>query len=120
MTVGESGTGGGFGKFCRGETQISNASRPISTGEIEACAGANIQFIEIPIAFDGISVVVHPSNPLTNITMADLRRVWAPAAERTITQWRQVNARGPAVPLQLFGPGTASGTFDYFHRSRER
>ncbi|MBL8547112.1 MAG: PstS family phosphate ABC transporter substrate-binding protein [Hyphomonadaceae bacterium] len=114
VTVGESGTGGGFGKFCRGETQISNASRPISAEEIAACSSASIQFIEIPIAFDGISVVVHPSNPLTNITMAELGRAWAPAAERTVTQWRQVNPRGPAVALQLFGPGTASGTFDYF------
>ena len=114
VTVGESGTGGGFGKFCRGETQISNASRPISTEEMAACAAANIQYIEIPIAFDGISVVVHPSNPLTNITMAELKRAWEPAATGQVTQWRQVNARGPAVALQLFGPGTASGTFDYF------
>ncbi|ANP47604.1 PstS family phosphate ABC transporter substrate-binding protein [Candidatus Viadribacter manganicus] len=117
VTVGESGTGGGFGKFCRGETQISNASRPISTDEIAACAAANIQFIEIPIAFDGISVVVHPSNPLTNITMAELRHAWEPAAERTVTQWRQVNAQGPNTTLQLYGPGTASGTFDYFNEA---
>jgi phosphate transport system substrate-binding protein len=114
VTVGESGTGGGFGKFCRGETQISNASRPISSEEMAACAGANIQYIEIPIAFDGVSVVVHPSNPLTNITMAELKKAWEPAAQGTVTQWRQVNARGPATALQLFGPGTASGTFDYF------
>lgn len=114
VTVGESGTGGGFGKFCRGETQISNASRPISAEEMAACAGASITYVEIPIAFDGISVVVHPSNPLTNITMAELSRAWAPAAQGTITQWRQVNPRGPNVALQLFGPGTASGTFDYF------
>jgi phosphate transport system substrate-binding protein len=114
VTVGESGTGGGFGKFCRGETQISNASRPISAEEMSTCASAGVQYIEIPIAFDGISVVVHPSNPLTNITMAELRRAWEPAAEGTVTQWRQVNPRGPATALQLFGPGTASGTFDYF------
>lgn len=114
VTVGESGTGGGFGKFCRGETQISNASRPISAEEMAACAAANIQYVEVPIAFDGISVVVHPSNPLTNITMAELKRAWEPAAERAITQWRQVNPRGPNTALQLFGPGTASGTFDFF------
>ncbi len=114
VTVGESGTGGGFGKFCRGETQISNASRPISAEEMTACASGDVQYVEIPVAFDGISVVVHPSNPLTNITMAELRRAWQPAAERTITQWRQVNPQGPAVALQLYGPGTASGTFDYF------
>lgn len=117
VTVGESGTGGGFGKFCRGETQISNASRPISAEEMAQCASANIQYIELPIAFDGISVVVHPSNPLTNITMAELRRAWAPAAQATVTQWRQVNARAPNIPLQLFGPGTASGTFDYFNEA---
>lgn len=114
VTVGESGTGGGFGKFCRGETQISNASRPISSEEMAACAAANIQYVEIPIAFDGISVVVHPSNTLGNITMAELRHAWEPAAQGAVTQWRQINARGPAVGLQLFGPGTASGTFDYF------
>ena len=114
VTVGESGTGGGFRKFCRGETQITNASRPISTGEMEACATAGIAYVEIPIAFDGISVVVHPSNPLSNITMAQLRQVWQPSAERTITRWNQVDASWPALDLQLFGPGTASGTFDFF------
>ncbi len=114
VTVGESGTGGGFGKFCRGETQISNASRPISSEEMAACAGANIQYVEIPIAFDGISVVVHPSNPLTNLTMAELKKAWEPAAQGTVGNWRQVNGRGPNTALQLFGPGTASGTFDYF------
>ncbi|MGD9964977.1 MAG: PstS family phosphate ABC transporter substrate-binding protein [Hyphomonadaceae bacterium] len=117
VTVGESGTGGGFGKFCRGEIQISNASRPISADEMAACARANIQFVEIPIAFDGISVVVHPSNPLTNITLAELKRAWEPAAQGRITHWRQVNPRGPDVALQLFGPGTASGTFDYFNEA---
>lgn len=114
VTVGESGTGGGFGKFCRGETQISNASRPIKAEEMAACAAAGIQYVEIPIAFDGISVVVHPSNPLTNVTMAELKRVWEPAAQGSVTQWRQVFPRGPNAALQLFGPGTASGTFDYF------
>jgi phosphate transport system substrate-binding protein len=114
VTVGESGTGGGIGKFCRGEIEIANASRPIKAEEMQACAGAGIEYIEIPIAFDGISVVVHPSNPLSNITMAELRHTWEPAAEGAITRWRQVNPRGPDAPLQLFGPGTASGTFDYF------
>jgi phosphate transport system substrate-binding protein len=114
VTVGESGTGGGFGKFCRGETQISNASRPISAEEMATCAGANIQYIEIPIAFDGISVVVHPSNPVSGVTMAELRRAWEPSAERTVTTWRQINSSWANTPLQLFGPGTASGTFDFF------
>lgn len=114
VTVGESGTGGGFGKFCRGETQLSNASRPISAEEMATCAAANIQYVEIPIAFDGISVVVHPSNPINGVTMAELRRIWAPSAERTVTTWRQANSAWQNTPLQLFGPGTASGTFDFF------
>ncbi len=117
VTVGESGTGGGFGKFCRGEIQIANASRPIKAEEMQACAAANIQYVEIPIAFDGISVVVHPSNPLSNITMAELRRAWEPAAEGAITRWRQVIPGGPDTALQLFGPGTASGTFDFFNEA---
>jgi phosphate transport system substrate-binding protein len=114
VTVGESGTGGGFGKFCRGETQISNASRPISAEEMAACAAAGIEYIEIPIAFDGISVVVHPSSPLTNVTMAQLRTIWQPSAERTIMRWNQVDPSWPNAALQLYGPGTASGTFDFF------
>lgn len=114
VTVGESGTGGGFGKFCRGETQISNASRPISAEEIATCAAAGIDYIEIPIAFDGISVVVHPSNPLSGVTMVQLRLVWQPSAEGAVTRWNQVAPSWPNLPLQLFGPGTASGTFDYF------
>jgi len=114
VTVGESGTGGGFGKFCRGETQISNASRPISTEEMAACAAAGINYIEIPIAFDGISVVVHPSNPLTNVTMEQLRAIWQPSAQTTVTRWSQVSPSWPNQTFQLFGPGTASGTFDYF------
>jgi phosphate transport system substrate-binding protein len=114
VTVGESGTGGGFGKFCRGETQISNASRPISSEEMAACATANIQYVEIPIAFDGISVVVHPSNPVNGVTMAQLSAIWQPSAERTITRWNQVSPSWPNTAFQLFGPGTASGTFDFF------
>jgi phosphate transport system substrate-binding protein len=114
VTVGESGTGGGFGKFCRGETQISNASRPISAEEMAACERQGIQYIEIPIAFDGITVVVHPSNPLVSIGMAELSLAWAPAAQGRVTRWRQVNPQAPDAELHLFGPGTASGTFDYF------
>jgi phosphate transport system substrate-binding protein len=114
VSVGESGTGGGFRKFCRGETQISNASRPISAEEMAACASANVQYVEIPIAFDGISVVAHPSNPVDGVTMAQLRQIWQPGAERTVTNWNQVNRSWPNLQLQLFGPGTASGTFDFF------
>lgn len=114
VTVGESGTGGGFRKFCRGETQISNASRPISAEEMAECASANVQYVEIPIAFDGISVVVHPTNPVSGVSLAQLRQIWQPSAERTVTNWNQVNRSWPNLTLQLFGPGTASGTFDFF------
>jgi phosphate transport system substrate-binding protein len=114
VTVGESGTGGGFRKFCRGETQAQGASRPILTEEIEACAASGVQYVEVPIAFDGLTVVVHPSNPVRGATIAELRRTWEPAAERIITNWRQINPQWPDLGLQLFGAGTASGTFDYF------
>lgn len=112
VTVGESGTGGGFRKFCRGETHISNASRPISASEMATCRAAGIQYVEIPVAFDALTVVVHPSNPVRSITVADLRRVWEPGS--TINNWRQINPSYPDMPLVLFGAGTASGTFDYF------
>lgn len=112
VTVGESGTGGGFRKFCRGETHISNASRPISTSEMATCRAAGIQYVEIPVAFDALTVVVHPSNPVRSMTVAELRRVWEPNS--TINNWRQINPSFPDMPLVLFGAGTASGTFDYF------
>ncbi len=114
VTVGESGTGGGFRKFCRGETQMQGASRPILTEEMQACAAAGVTYVEAPIAFDGLTVVVHPSNTLANIGMAELRRTWEPAAQGQITNWRHINPRWPDLGLQLFGAGTASGTFDYF------
>lgn len=114
VTVGESGTGGGFRKFCRGETQVQNASRPISSEEMAACAAANIQYVEIPIAFDGITIVAHPSNPVSGVTLAELRRAWEPAAGSTVMRWNQINRAFPDTDLLLFGPGTASGTFDFF------
>ncbi len=114
VTVGESGTGGGFRKFCRGETQVQGASRPILAAEMQACAEAGVRYVEIPVAFDGLTVVVHPSNPVRAVTIADLRRIWEPAAERRITNWRQINPQWPDAQLQLFGAGTASGTFDFF------
>lgn len=114
VTVGESGTGGGFRKFCRGETHISNASRPISASEMATCRAAGIQYVEIPVAFDALTVVVHPSNPLRSITVAQLRRIWEPEAQGRINNWRQVDPSFPDMPLELYGPGTASGTFDYF------
>lgn len=114
VTVGESGTGGGFRKFCRGEIHISDASRPITASEMAACRAAGIQYVEIPVAFDALTVVVHPSNPLRSITVDQLRQIWRPEAQGQVTNWRQVNPQWPDLALALYGPGTASGTFDYF------
>jgi phosphate transport system substrate-binding protein len=115
VTVGISGTGGGFRKFCRGETDIQNASRPISKSEMEECRKNGVQYVELPIAFDALSVVVHPKNKwLTQITLDELRTIWEPAAQGKIMRWNQVNPAWPDAPIALFGAGTDSGTFDYF------
>ena len=114
VTVGESGTGGGFRKFCRGETHISDASRPITASEMASCAGAGIQYVEIPVAFDALTVVVHPSNPIRSMTVAQLRQIWQPEAQGRVSNFNQVDAAWPNLAMQLYGPGTASGTFDYF------
>ena len=115
VTVGVSGTGGGFKKFARGETDISNASRPISKKEIEACLKNNIQFIEIPIAYDGLAIVVNTSNEFVDyLTVAELKTIWEPAAQEKIKSWKQVRESFPDQPLRLYGAGTASGTYDYF------
>jgi phosphate transport system substrate-binding protein len=114
-TVGISGTGGGFQKFCRGETDISNASRPIRPAEIEACQKAAIEFIEVPIAYDGIAIVVNPANTwASEITVAELRTLWAPEAQGKVTRWNQVRAAWPNRDIRLFGAGVDSGTYDYF------
>jgi phosphate transport system substrate-binding protein len=114
VTVGISGTGGGFRRFCRGESDIQNASRPISKSEIEECRKAGIQYIELPVSFDALTVVVHPKSFLSEISVEDLRRIWEPAAQGKITRWNQVNPAWPDRPIKLFGPGTDSGTFEYF------
>lgn len=115
VTVGVSGTGGGFKKFCRGETDISDASRPILAQEIEACRASGVEFIELPVAFDALTVVIHPENTWAQeMTVAELKTIWAPEAQGTITRWNQVNPAWPDAPLKLFGPGADSGTFDYF------
>ncbi len=115
ITVGVSGTGGGFKKFARGETDISNASRPISKTEREACQKNNIRFIEIPVAYDGLAVVVSPSNDFVDfLTVAELKKIWEPAAQEKIKSWKQVRESFPDVPLRLYGAGTSSGTYDYF------
>ena len=115
VTVGTSGTGGGFQKFCRGETDMSNASRPIKASEAEACRAAGIEFIEIPVAYDGLSVVVNPNNTwVTSMTAAELKRIWQPEAQGQIMRWSQVREGWPDREIRLYGPGTDSGTFDYF------
>lgn len=115
VTIGISGTGGGFKKFCRGETDISDASRPILKTEMEACKKNGIQFIELPIAYDGLAVMVNPKNTWVNsLTVEQLRKIWEPAAQGKITRWNQVSPEWPDAPLKLFGPGVDSGTFDYF------
>ena len=115
VTVGLSGTGGGFQKFCRGETVISNASRPILPAEIEACRTGNVTYIELPIAYDGLAVVVHPKNTwATSMTVAELKRLWEPAAQGKILRWNQVRPSWPNQEIHLFGAGVDSGTFDYF------
>jgi phosphate transport system substrate-binding protein len=115
VTVGVSGTGGGFKKFCSGQTDIANASRPISTKEIESCRAKGIRFIELPIAYDALTVVVSPENTWANtMSVEQLKKIWEPGAQGKITNWNQINSRFPNQPLKLFGPGQASGTFDYF------
>ena len=115
VTVGVSGTGGGFKKFARGETDISNASRTIKEPEIKACADNNIEFIEIPVAYDGLAVVVSKSNEFVDhLTVEELKKMWEPAAQQKITSWKQIRSTFPDLPLRLYGAGTSSGTYDYF------
>ncbi|MFQ5684066.1 MAG: PstS family phosphate ABC transporter substrate-binding protein [Candidatus Binatia bacterium] len=115
VTVGISGTGGGFKKFCRGDTDISDASRPIKKVEMAVCKKAGIQYIELPIAFDALTVVVHPTNSWAGtITVKQLKRIWEPRAQQKINRWNQVVPSWPSRPLNLYGPGVDSGTFDYF------
>ncbi|NEQ39291.1 MAG: PstS family phosphate ABC transporter substrate-binding protein [Okeania sp. SIO3I5] len=110
-----SGTGGGFKKFCAGETDINNASRPILLDEMETCKRNQISYIELPIGFDALSIVVNQANTWAkDITVAELAKMWGPEAQRKITKWNQVRSSWPDQPLQLFGPGADSGTYDYF------
>lgn len=115
VTVGISGTGGGFKKFCRGELDVSNASRPILKAEMDECGKAGIKYYELPVAFDALTVVVHPKNTfLSSITVDELKKIWEPGAQGKIMKWNQVNPAWPDLPIKLFGPGADSGTFDYF------
>jgi phosphate transport system substrate-binding protein len=115
VTVGISGTGGGFKKFCRGETDISDASRPILKQEMADCKAHGIEYIELAICFDALTVAVHPQNTwVTAITVADLKKMWEPEAQGKITHWNQIRPEWPHEKLVLFGAGSDSGTFDYF------
>ena len=115
ITVGVSGTGGGFKKFCNNETDISDASRPIKASEVEMCARNRVEYVELPVAVDGLTVMVQPDNGFAQcVTVEELHTMWAPEAEDEVTHWNQVRPGWPDKPLNLYGPGVDSGTFDYF------
>jgi phosphate transport system substrate-binding protein len=115
VTVGISGTGGGFKKFCRGETDVQDASRPISQSEMDACRVTGIQYYELPIAFDALTIAVSPQATWVDaITIAELKQIWDPASQGRVMTWNQVRNTWPSIPLKLFGAGSDSGTFDYF------
>ncbi|CUX67093.1 PstS family phosphate ABC transporter substrate-binding protein (plasmid) [Agrobacterium tumefaciens] len=115
VTVGSSGTGGGFKKFCRGETDITGASRPIKSDEIELCKQNKIEFIELPVAIDALATIVNPANNWAAcMTVAELKKIWEPEAQGKVTNWNQVRGEFPDAKLGLFGAGTDSGTYDYY------
>jgi phosphate transport system substrate-binding protein len=115
VTVGISGTGGGFKKFCRAEIDVQNASRPILKKEMDDCKAAGVEYFELPVAFDALTVVMNPKNSfLKQITVDELKKIWEPAAQGKVTRWNQVNPAWPDAPIKLFGAGADSGTFDYF------
>ncbi len=115
VVVGVSGTGGGFKKFAAGETDISNASRPIRPSEAEACAKAGVEYIELPVAYDGLAVLINPRNTWAqDITVEELKKLWEPEAQGKITRWNQIRADWPDREIHLYGAGVDSGTYDYF------
>lgn len=115
VTVGISGTGGGFKKFCRGEIDIANASRPIQKKEMEDCKKAGVQYVEMPVAYDALTVAINPRNTWSRtMTVAELKKIWEPAAQGKITKWNQINPAWPDETFKLYGAGADSGTFDYF------
>ncbi len=118
VTIGVSGTGGGFKKFCKNESVITGASRPIKPSEVELCTKNHVEYIELPVAYDGISVVVHPSNDwVDEFTIEELKRMWEPEAQSKITKWSQIRTGWPEKELHLFGAGVDSGTYDYFTKA---
>ncbi len=118
VTVGISGTGGGFKRFCAGETDINDASRAIKDTEVETCGAAGVEALELPVAYDGLSVVVNPRNDWVEcLTVEELRRIWEPGS--TVRRWSEVREGFPDAGILLYGPGTDSGTFDYFTASED-
>jgi phosphate transport system substrate-binding protein len=115
ITVGVSGTGGGFKKFSRGETDINNASRPIKEEEAATCKENKVDYVELTVAFDGLAVLANKENTwLNDITVEELKKIWEPAAQGKVTRWNQIRKEWPDEEFHLYGPGVASGTFDYF------
>ncbi|MEZ4270824.1 MAG: PstS family phosphate ABC transporter substrate-binding protein [Myxococcota bacterium] len=118
VTIGVSGTGGGFKKFCHAETVISGASRPIKASEVELCKKNQVDSIELPVAYDGIAVVIHPTNTwVDHMTVAELRALWRPEAQKEVRRWSQIRSGWPDTEIHLFGPGVDSGTYDYFTKA---
>ncbi|MCB9555641.1 MAG: PstS family phosphate ABC transporter substrate-binding protein [Deltaproteobacteria bacterium] len=118
VTIGVSGTGGGFKKFCNKETAISGASRPIKEKEVTLCKKNGVAYIELPVAYDGIAVVVHKENTwVDSLTVAELKKLWEPSAQKKVTRWRQIRPNWPDQEIHLFGPGVDSGTYDYFTKA---
>jgi phosphate transport system substrate-binding protein len=115
VTVGVSGTGGGFKKFGRGEIDINDASRPIKSKEDSLCQASNIKHVQLKVAFDGLAIIVSKENTWAQtLTVAELKKIWEPEAQGKITKWNQIRAEWPAEEFHLYGPGVASGTYDYF------
>jgi len=115
VTIGVSGSGGGFKKFCKNETIISNASRPIKPSEVELCGENDVEYIELPVAYDGIAVVAHKqADWIDYMTVEELKKLWAPQAQGEITRWNQIRSDWPDEEIHLFGAGVDSGTYDYF------
>jgi phosphate transport system substrate-binding protein len=118
VTIGVSGTGGGFKKFCAGEIAIAGASRPIKPTEAEACTASKIEFIELPVAYDGLAVITNPKNTWAKtLTVAELKTLWEPGAQNKLTKWSQIRTGFPDKEIHLFGPGVDSGTYDYFTKA---
>jgi phosphate transport system substrate-binding protein len=118
VTIGVSGTGGGFKKFCAGEIAIAGASRPIKPTEEQACAASKIEYIELPVAYDGLAVITNPKNTWAKtLTVAELKKLWEPEAQNKITKWSQIRSDFPDKEVHLFGPGVDSGTYDYFTKA---